>query len=108
MKIETKNNRTEDTYTCRTRENNQIKNFHVKEEMSNILDSIEAGAYCTTARFSSITLFAPADCVCYHYWHSLPLTAFDIIATRFAAPTKNIIISKYFQLTPLVDDYLTP
>ena len=40
--------------------------------------------------------------------HSLSLTAFNITTTQFAALTKNISVSKHRQLTPLIDDDLTP
>ena len=38
----------------------------------------------------------------------LPLTEFDIVTARFAALTKNISVSKFCQLTPLIDDNSTP
>ena len=65
---------------------------------------LKAGAYCSAAKFSSITMFDPAHWINYNYQNSLPLTVLAIVTTRFSALTKNIILSKNLQLAPLVDD----
>ena len=60
---DTDNNRTEDKDILIKREKNRIKRPHVKDGMSKRLDSLEAGAYCTTARFLSITMFDSNHCI---------------------------------------------
>ena len=104
----TKNNRTEDTDMWIKRENNQIKNPHVKEEMPNILVSLKSGAYFAFDCFPSTTAFATDHCVCYLSHYSLLLTVLVIVATQFAVLTKIIIVSKHPQLALLVDYDLTP
>ena len=91
--IEADNNRKEDTDMWINRENNKIKNSHVKEEMSNRITSIEVGSYCTAASFLSIDFFAPTHCVLYFPQNSLPLTVFAVITTRFAALTTTKMVS---------------
>ena len=73
--------------------------------MSNRLAFLESGAYCTSAHY---LLLPDNHYVWYIFQYSLTLTVFDIVANRFAVLTKNINVSKNFQLAPLVDDDSTP
>ena len=74
---------------------NQIKHSHVKEDMSNIIDFLK-----TSVTEMTLTSNQPL-CL-------LPLPACAIVTTRFADLTKNIRLSKYCQLSPPVNDDLTP
>ena len=93
MQRETNNNITEDKDIWIKIENNQIKESHVKEDMANKLASLEAGAYCNSARCRFIH---SNNCVCCCFQHSLPITVFAVFATQFSEITTILAYQNIF------------